>query len=304
MPIASGKVTDKYELGELIGKGEYGDVYLLKTPNEGTPLCCKIIYCDGMDSESKDAANAEMNVALSLQHHNIAKCYEIFEHPGGSGYDVIMDYHKHGSLKAFLKRHEADKKQIDEDLLWVIMIQCLTVLQYLHSPNNPTGKAVAHGGIRPAHILFGDDGQIKLVGFGLCSLCKELDATKTMRVAETLAYVAPEIIEAENYTTKADIWALGCVMYKLVAHSKLITGFSDADRLDRAKDAASKVLQMSGCSDEYRKVVSSMLAYNPFQRPDANQILESAEVRSKMAQLRSSEQYKDILITSAIGSLA
>lgn len=304
MPITTGRVTDKYELGELIGKGDYGDVYLLKVADGSSHLCCKIIRCDDVDTESKSTANAEMNIALLLDHQNITKYHEIFEHPDGSGYDIVMDYHKHGSLKTLLKNCDDDKKQIDEDVLWIIMIQCLTVLQYLHSPDNSAGKAIIHGGIKPAHILFGDDGQLKLVGLGLCSLCGELDIIKTMKVAETLAYVAPEIIEEENYTTKADIWSLGCVMYKLTARTKLITGFSDLDRMGRAKDAASKALQMTGCSSEYCKVVSSMLTYNLHQRPDANKVITSTEVRNKVAQLRSSKQYGDILIPDIIRSLS
>lgn len=285
MSIIFGVATDKYKLGGCM-EGGCPNIYMVEMANEGTPFCCKRIRHDGM---LRRRMNSEAHVMLLLNHQNIARYIDIFRYSDEAGCDIVMSYYKHGSLSRFSEICKACGRVVNEDLLWTTMAQLLAALEYCHSPiNNPTGMPIIHSNINPKNIFLGDDGRIKLAGFDARCFYDERDEGQSLLMPRMSAYMAPEILETKNYTDKADVWSLGCVMYELATHKRLITGDHSTEQAECARNAASVALHMPNCSQEYCRIVSGMLTYDPAGRPAVTEILGSPEVFVKLEQWRAS----------------
>ena len=77
-----------------------------------------------------------------------------------------------------------------------------------------TSYSIYHRDIKPDNILI-KDGKLKLADFGFCKeLVREIDMTQTM--VGSPIYMAPEVLKGEIYTSKADIWSLGVVLYEML----------------------------------------------------------------------------------------
>lgn len=94
-----------------------------------------------------------------------------------------------------------------------IMMKLLRAINHCHA------WGVTHRDIKPENIMYGDDGEIKLIDFGLSKVLEEYNhqSKSLSTVAGTLAYMAPEVI-TEKYDPKhCDIWSLGVLMYLMVS---------------------------------------------------------------------------------------
>lgn len=276
-----GSVTDKYAIDQVVGTGSYGKVYTVRSSQKDRLLCCKKIMYSSLSSKAKELVTNEIDITMKLDHPNIVKYYEVFDDTNEKSYSIIMDYYKNGDMLEFMKSYKKFGKHVDEDLLWAIMIQVLLALSYCHSPFNATGKSVIHRDIKPANLLIGDDMQVKLADFGVCRLYENAQEHMAMTIVGTPIYMPPESFESRTYTTSFDIWSLGCTMYELAAQRYLITGFTDRDRLERARKVSSAGLSIPGYSPEFVRIVSAMVKYHPDDRPSASDIIKSPEVQSR-----------------------
>lgn len=302
MLIQRGSVTSKYAMGNIIGNGSYGKVYIVNPGQNGKALCCKKIMYSSLNSKSKELVTNEIEITMMLDHPNIVKYYEVFDNPRESSYSIIMDYYKNGDMVKFMSGYKRRNERINEDLLWAIMIQVLLALSYCHSPFNTTGKAVIHRDIKPANLLIGDDMQIKLADFGVCRLYESSQDYAAMTIVGTPIYMPPEAFESRSYTTSFDIWSLGCTMYELATHKYLITGPTDRDRLARARHVSSSPLKIPGYSPEFVKIISAMIKYCPNDRPSASDIIGSPEVQSIIKKWAQEGKYGHITSSPSIAA--
>ncbi|XP_046583226.1 putative ribosomal protein S6 kinase alpha-1 [Haliotis rubra] len=171
----------------------------------------------------------EFNMLNQLQHNNIIRAYEIFEHKGRQV--LILEYVGGCNLAEFMTRRGVAGTQ---RAIKKIMKQVLEVLQYLHKHN------VAHRDITPSHILIGQSGKVKIINFG--------DAT---RLGTNSSYLNRETEEhyPQNESTNVqddiiksfDIWKFGASIYETLSgktphfmrpnHSKLdVSAIHRADK--------------------------------------------------------------------------
>lgn len=122
--------------------------------------------------------------------------------PGGELFD---------SQESFLKNH---KGYTERDAANIIS-KCLLALQHIHA------LGITHRDIKPENMMYGKDGEVRLVDFGLSKECRGQMRT----YAGTPYFMSPEVIN-ENYTHKCDIWSLGCVLYMLVAGRLPFEGYT------------------------------------------------------------------------------
>ena len=144
-----------------------------------------------------------------------------------------MELAEKGSLETVL--------QEQHDLSWATRLiwleDCCGGLDHLHSSFKPP---LAHRDLKPANVLIRGDGRAVLCDFGLSNF---LDSRKSMSVAGTPAYQAPEIRSEKKYTVAVDVWSLGMLMYELLTREKPYQRDSAADV---EKKLASKPLGISG----------------------------------------------------------
>ena len=179
------KVSDGFLPIEL-GSGSYGRVYLVNLYMYGN---CYIIY-------------NEIKIHSKLEHPNIIRLYSMNETE--KEINIIMEYAKNGNLYQLISRN---KTGFSEKIAFTYFIQVLNAVYFLHE------NQIIHRDIKPENLLIGDNNTIKLCDFGWA---KQLTLKNRSSFCGTVEYMAPEIIESENYDYSVDIWSLGILLYELL----------------------------------------------------------------------------------------
>jgi serine/threonine protein kinase len=142
-----------------------------------------------------------------LHHPNILPTYDAGEENGRL---YVVTEHVHGArtLAAYCK---PDNLLRVEDVV-EIMFKCARALHYAH------GRGVVHRDVKPSNIMLTTDSDVRIIDFGI-AIVADSDVSAIDGIAGSPSYMSPEQIQSEEITHRADIYALGAVMYEL------LTGF-------------------------------------------------------------------------------
>jgi len=193
------------ELHEEIGKGSYAHVYSATHKPSGTPLAVKVI--DVKKPHSLRSVAVEVN-ALNIignNHRNIAKLYgHAFEKTKAY---LLLEYLPHPSLAGLLDRVGA----LPSGEVKSILIQLCEALQLAHS------RGIAHHDIKSDNVIVTDDGDAKLIDWGLAIHQKDNSGDLCREFSGSPLYLPPEVLLHQAYNPYlADVWGLGVLAYELL----------------------------------------------------------------------------------------
>jgi tetratricopeptide (TPR) repeat protein len=205
-----------YELLAELGRGGMGMVYLARRADEEfeKKVAIKLVR-PGMATEfALQRFRSERQIAASLEHPHIARLLDGGTTAAGEPY-FVMEYVEGEPLVEFCNRR---RLPVRERLRLFDMV-CAAV-QYAHQ------NLVVHRDIKPGNILVTPEGVPKLMDFGIAKLLDPegtLDSeaeTRTLLRVMTPSYASPEQIRGQRITTASDVYALGVVLYELLAGRK------------------------------------------------------------------------------------
>uniref|UniRef100_A0A1J3JVE8 non-specific serine/threonine protein kinase n=1 Tax=Noccaea caerulescens TaxID=107243 RepID=A0A1J3JVE8_NOCCA len=207
-------LTDRYEVGRLLGQGHFAKVYYGRSVDTNQSVAIKMIDKDKvMRSGNSNQIEREINQikreisAMSVaKHPNIVELYEVMATK--SKIYLVLEYCKGGELF-----DKISKGKLSEDVAWKYFHQLINAVDFCHS------RGVYHRDIKPENLLLDDNDNLKVADFGLSALadCKRQDGL-LHTACGTRAYVCPEIIDHRGYDgTKSDIWSCGIVLFVLLA---------------------------------------------------------------------------------------
>lgn len=208
----AGDQIDEYRLIEQIGVGGMGSVYLAEQQGEGFSqrVALKLIK-RGMDTSSVlKRFLIERQILANLEHPNIARMLDGGSTPDGLPY-FVMEYVKGDSIRAYCEAKNSDLKS----RLRLFSKVCSAVI-YAHQ------NLVVHRDLKPSNILVGEDGEPKLLDFGIAKVLQpdwnaDNDAaTATQFRVLTPEYASPEQLRGEATSTLTDVYSLGVVLYELL----------------------------------------------------------------------------------------
>ena len=250
-----------------IGRGGFGRALLVLDGNQHKVL--KEMCTDKMDDAKRRAVSQEINALKLMKHANIIR-YEKHFFKNGNTY-ILMEYADAGDLHAFISSRNG--ALIPEDLIIDWFVQMCLALKYLHD------RKMVHRDIKPGNFFLTKGGIVKLGDFGLATFLPNTNALVKTAIG-TPYYVAPEVCRGTCYNQKADVWALGCVLYELCTLKKAFSGFSIRDLMVQIQCRKPPRLP-SPFSDELRTLLSFMLRKDPSERPTVNEILTLPFMRFK-----------------------
>ncbi|KAG0256075.1 hypothetical protein BG011_004765 [Mortierella polycephala] len=192
-----------FQLGNCIGRGQFGAVYKALNLVTGQMVAVKRIKIDGLKDVERDLLMQEVDLLKSLAHPSIVK-YEGFIKSYGY-LNIILEYVENGSLLTTLKSFGT----FPEKLVVAYVVKILEGLVYLH------GKEVVHCDLKAANILTTKNGNVKLSDFGV-SLNLKVKESDFGAVAGTPNWMAPEVIELKGASPASDIWSLGCTIIEML----------------------------------------------------------------------------------------
>ncbi|CAD8107119.1 unnamed protein product [Paramecium sonneborni] len=261
---------EKYKRIRKIGKGNFGDVWLVED-NKGRQYAMKRIdlLFDTVDPQN------EVSIMKVLKHPNIIKFYDSFEQ--NDKLCIIMEYAKNSDLSIYIKSKQPD-------ILNYFTQLCLGV-QYLHQ------QKIVHRDIKLRNVFITDDGIIKLGDF---SISKKLIDLSTNTTLGTPYYLSPEICQSKNYNSKTDIWNLGCFLYELCTQQKPFLGESLPAILNSIINGQTPQLNET-FPKFYQDILNITLQKDPELRPDINYILNIPQIKEQQLKLQVLYKSKGII---------
>ena len=216
MPEIAKQRIGRYEILEEIGRGAMGVVFKGRDPLIGRAVAVKTITTGVAESaDMLQRFYREAQAAGGLQHPNIVTIYELAE-SGGAPF-IAMEYLEGESLEKLIAR----KPPLPLATKVGFVVQACRALDYAHR------RGVIHRDVKPANIVVTRDGIVKVVDFGIARLANT-SATQTGMLVGTLAYMSPERVRGEQAGAPGDIWALGVVLYELIAYQRPFNGENHA----------------------------------------------------------------------------
>jgi serine/threonine-protein kinase len=212
VPDAPLKTVGKYQLTDLLGQGAMGVVYRALDPVLNRYVAIKLMGQGvAADEHLRERFMREAQAAGSLQHPNIITIYDFGEVEGHLY--IAMEYLEGADLSEVIERGDSLPLPAKLD----IIIDALSALHYAHS------RHVVHRDIKPANIRVSVDGHAKLMDFGIARL-ERSDLTKSGVLIGTPHYMAPEQITNGQISPATDIFAMGVVLYELLASRRAFDG--------------------------------------------------------------------------------
>jgi eukaryotic-like serine/threonine-protein kinase len=216
MPQTEKQQIGRYEILEELGRGAMGVVFKGRDPLIGRDVAVKTIATGvAENADLRERFYREAKAAGVLQHPNIVTIYEMAE-SGGIPF-IAMEYLEGESLEKLIARAPALPLATKAGYV----VQACRALEYAHR------HGVVHRDVKPANIMVTRDGVVKVVDFGIARLA-DTSKTQTGMLLGTLAYMSPEQIRGQQAGALCDIWAMGVVLYELLAYERPFTGENHA----------------------------------------------------------------------------
>jgi TolB-like protein/Tfp pilus assembly protein PilF len=200
-----GKTILHYKILEKIGAGGMGVVYKAEDTKLKRMVALKFLPAElTRDPQARTRFILEAQAAAALDHPHICTIYEINEVEGQIY--IAMAYIKGQSLRDMIL---SGPLGIPEAV--TIAIQVAEGLKRAH------GRGIIHRDIKPGNIMLTEEGEAKIMDFGLAKIERGADQTKTMTIMGTLAYMSPEQARGEVVDLRTDIWSLGGVLFEMLS---------------------------------------------------------------------------------------
>ncbi|HKR14405.1 MAG TPA: serine/threonine-protein kinase [Pyrinomonadaceae bacterium] len=210
-PVA-GNIGPYFIEGE-IGRGGMGTVYLGRdTENPDHLVAIKLINREILSPEVKRRFVKEMQIMARLNHANLARLLTAGKTDKGLPY-VVMEHIKGQRIDVYCDQ----RKLTIRERLELFRKVCV-VVSYIH------GKGVIHRDLKPSNILVTDEGEPKLIDFGIAKVLKpqfKVGASESITLTEQRAfsidYASPEQVRGDKTIgARSDVYSLGVVLYKLL----------------------------------------------------------------------------------------
>ena len=220
-------IDEKYEIHEIIKKGGFGIVYKGVDKLFDKPVAIKAVDPDLLgEARYIDMFQAEALNIARFSHHNIVHVYDVKRGDEGQFY-IIMEYIDGPDIGTLLRLCKHKNRPLPLHLGLYMIAETCAGLDYAHNRRDAkTNKPlnIVHQDISPSNIMLTRSGEIKIIDFGMANLRKFKPQKKNEVVIQgKLNYLAPEQLDREiTPDRRADIFALGLVLYEIVAGERLI----------------------------------------------------------------------------------
>jgi serine/threonine-protein kinase len=199
-----GQNIGKYRVLDRIGRGGMGTVYRAIDETLHREVAIKVLNAELYDPSVARRFRAEAVTVARLNHPGIATVYELFQHEGQ--WLMVMEFVRGETLEALVTRKGplAHTEAVD------LCMQALAALAHAHS------LGVVHRDLKPANIMFTESGTVKVMDFGIARVVGTEHLTSAGFMMGTPAYMAPEQVLGEDIDARADLYAMGVVLYHLL----------------------------------------------------------------------------------------
>lgn len=225
---------ERYKLLARLGQGGMAEVYLAAwevAPFVHRPVVVKRLHPHfNEDPRLVQMFLDEARLLTQLDHPHIVKTFEAGVIDGRCC--IAMEYLEGQPLQRVLRRAN-ERGGMAPHVAVSIAICVLDGLHYSHETKDAEGKPleIVHRDVSPQNVFVSNDGQVKVLDFGIAKANSQEGRTATGIVKGKVGYIAPEQARAEHVDRRADIWSAGVVLWEALTGARLFKADTDAATL-------------------------------------------------------------------------
>ncbi|XP_047303464.1 serine/threonine-protein kinase Nek10 isoform X8 [Homo sapiens] len=194
-----------------------------------------------------------------LYHPNIVRYYKTFLE--NDRLYIVMELIEGAPLGEHFSSLKEKHHHFTEERLWKIFIQLCLALRYLHKE-----KRIVHRDLTPNNIMLGDKDKVTVTDFGLAK--QKQENSKLTSVVGTILYSCPEVLKSEPYGEKADVWAVGCILYQMATLSPPFYSTNMLSLATKIVEAVYEPVPEGIYSEKVTDTISRCLTPDAEARPD------------------------------------
>lgn len=266
---------DRYDVGQVIGRGGMAEVYEGTDRRLNRRVAIKVLRPDlARDPMFQERFRREAQSAAGLNHPNIVAIYDTGEDLIGEGATqvsipyIVMEYVDGVTLRHMLNN---GPRILPERALEVVA-GVLAALDYAHR------HGIVHRDIKPANIMINAHGDAKVMDFGIARAMSDAatSVTATSAVMGTAQYLSPEQARGESVDARSDIYSTGCVLYELLTSNPPFNGESP---VSIAYQHVNEVPKLPSSVDPSIPTTLDSITMTALTKSPANRYQTAAEMR-------------------------
>jgi tRNA A-37 threonylcarbamoyl transferase component Bud32 len=214
-------LADRYEVVRRLGAGGMATVYLAEDRVLGRRVAVKRLRGEPDDADL-ERFKREARLGATLSHPNVVTVFDTVA--ADDGVLIVMEYVEgHNLADEIGDRPLGDERAIE------ILTGAAAALDHAHA------NGIVHRDVKPANVLLGDDGSVKLADLGIATAVEATRITTTHDIVGTLAYIAPERLDSTfPGGPESDVYGLAVLAYETLSGERLSRGSTPAEVVHRA----------------------------------------------------------------------
>ena len=210
----------------------------------------------------------EARLSAQLSHSN---CVQVFDIGVGDGaFFIVMEFVDGANLKAIIEHIKKSGRDFPVEAAVHISLELCKGLAYAHELTDPNGVPlhIVHRDMSPPNVLITKNGELKIVDFGLAKANSQLEKSEPGIIKGKFSYLAPEAAMGQDVDARTDIFAVGIILWELLAGQRLFLGDTDFQTVKKVQ--AAQVPSISQINKrvppELERILNKTLAREPAQR--------------------------------------
>jgi serine/threonine-protein kinase len=272
MPAAGDRIAARYELIELIGVGGMAEVWRGIDTVLGRRVAVKLLHPHlATDENFVSRFRLEAIAAARISQRNVVTIYDTVS--TGSTQAIIMEFVEGVTLR----QHLDNVRRLPPDIVVTLGIDLALALDAAHQ------QGLVHRDVKPANVLVGYDGSVRITDFGIAKLQDALDLTAPNSLLGTASYVSPEQLQGQALSPRSDLYSLGLVLYEAASGVFPFEGDSSVGRaMARLQSPARPLAQVA--PDVPAPLAAAIMS--TLERDPANRCASAQDLLSELERLR------------------
>lgn len=226
--------TSKYAVRGLLGRGGMGEVYEVRDVDLKRNVALKRMRASPDDPTHRALFVQEAQITAQLEHPNIIPVHDLGTLSTGETYYTMKRVQGRTLSEVLMllaQPGSEDGTEYSAMRLGIVFLQVVQAVAYAHA------RGVLHGDLKPSNVMLGEHGEVVVTDWGLASIDEAAPpgwppialsfphlSRRASRRGGTLRYMAPEMLRNAEVDARADVWALGAILYEMMALVQPVEG--------------------------------------------------------------------------------
>ena len=211
----------------------------------------------------------EARLSAQLSHSNCVQVFDIGV--GDNAYFIVMEYVDGANLKAVAEMMKKVGQAFPIPVAVYLAIEICKGLAYAHELKDPSTQQpmnIVHRDMSPPNVLLTKFGEVKIVDFGLAKANSQLEKSEPGIIKGKFSYLSPEAAMGQDVDPRTDIFAVGIILWELLAGQRLFLGETDFQTVKKVQQAQVPPISSinRAVTPELERIIAKALARDPAQR--------------------------------------